>query len=65
MKQIKYNHSNGMVNVFEFDEKQVKSQLEPKIYSINFSEFTGFYLKEISDKFILPEKIYGNNYKCL
>jgi len=63
MKQIKYNHSNGMVNVFEFDEKQVKSKLEPKIYSVVFSEFTGFYLKEVTDKFILPEKIYGNTHR--
>lgn len=63
MKQVKYNHSNGIVNVFEFDEKQVKNKLEPKIYIVSYNKYTGFFLKYSADKFILPKKIYGNTTK--
>lgn len=59
MKTIKFSKSGNTVKVFDYDDEQVTDKLAPAVYSVDKSLF-GFYLNVVSDKFQVPDKIYGN-----
>jgi len=57
---IKYNHNGNTVQIFDFNDDQVKAKIEPAIYSVSFNKFMGYFLTKEGDNFILPKKVYGN-----
>ena len=54
-----YLYQNNDVNVFPQDAINIKTKLEPAIYSVNVS-MAGYYLTRTSDAFTMPEKVYGD-----
>lgn len=62
MKTVKFYKNGTTVRVFDYDNNQVVDKLEPKVYTI-CQDLSGFYLSIVSDKFEVPNKIYGNTPK--
>lgn len=56
-KSKQWVSQNGEYNLGEIPA--VHDLLPVGIYELNINPKTGFYLSKISDKFVLPEKIYG------
>ena len=69
MMQTKFLTDGTSVSVVQLSDETALDYLPPKIYSLQFSKLTGFYLNVIKDHFPLPEKIYGNAHsrvrKCI
>lgn len=62
MKTVKFYKNGTTVRVFDYDDKQVVSKLPPAVYTI-CQDLSGFYLSLVSDKFDVPDKIYGSTPK--
>lgn len=54
-----YLYQNSTINVFPQEAINIKTELEPAIYEVQAS-MAGYYLERISNKFSIPEKIYGD-----
>jgi hypothetical protein len=65
----KFMTGGDTVHVFNMNSETALDVLPPRIYTVKFSQFEGFYLGVTKDKLELPEKIYGNTparvQKCL
>lgn len=61
---VNFIYSGQKVFVEKSPEGLRGIKLKPGIYSIEFSREEGFFLLGISDKYILPEKTYGNQQKA-
>lgn len=59
-KQVKFIKSGTSIRVSAFDPTQVVDTLPTKVYTLNLCEFTGFYLESHSDRFEVPDNIYGS-----
>jgi len=59
MKTVKFYKDGTTVRVFDYDDDQVIDKLPPAIYTI-CQDLSGFYLSLVSEKFDVPEKIYGS-----
>ena len=58
--QTKFMLDGIHVNVVKIDENFIVDTLPPKVYTVRFSDLTGFYLTVATEELELPEKIYGN-----
>lgn len=61
---VNFIKSGDKVFVEKLPEGIRTESLKAKLYSIEFTKDTGFYLLEIADKYTLPEKTYGNYKKA-
>ncbi len=57
--QIKYVVSGSNVYIAKLNENQTFDKLMPMVYSLEYSQTTGYFLSIIKDQLELPEKIYG------
>lgn len=57
--QTKYLINGTNVNIVQFSAETALNHLPPRVYSVQFNKFTGYYLAMIKDKLQTPEKIYG------
>jgi len=57
------------VHIFNMNEETALDMLPPKVYTVQYNQFDGFFLGITKDKLELPVKIYGNTpervEKCL
>lgn len=59
MKTVKFYKDGNTVRIFDYDDQQVTDKLVPAVYSID-QDLSGFYLTFVTDRFTIPEKIYGS-----
>lgn len=59
MMHTKFQFNGTRVSVIRVSDETSLDRLPPKVYSVQFNEFTGFYLSVVKDRLQLPEKIYG------
>ena len=59
MKTVKFYKNGTSVRIFDYDDKQVVDKLPPSVYTI-CQDISGFYLSLVSDRFDVPDKIYGS-----
>lgn len=45
-----------------FEEGQISEQLLPAVYSLNHNPMSGYYLEKQSDRYSIPDRIYGDFY---
>ena len=58
--QVKYMISDSDVHVIRMNEETTLDKLPAQVYTVKYSQLTGFYLGMYKDKLELPDKIYGN-----
>lgn len=58
--KIKFIQNGNTTSVIEFNENQVKDDLNTGVYMLCFSQEQGYYLTYVKDKFELPSKLYGS-----
>ena len=61
--QTKFMIGGNTVDVVKMNEETMLSNLPPRVYTIQFDRFRGFYLEITKDELELPAKIYGNSTK--
>ena len=65
----KFMVDGSSIRVFNMNEDTVLDVLPPRVYTVKFAQFVGFYLEITKDKLELPDKIYGKTpervQKCL
>lgn len=59
MKTVKFYKSGTTVRVFDYDDNQVIDKLPSAIYTV-CQDMGGYFLSFVSDKFDVPNKIYGS-----
>lgn len=62
MKTVKFVNNGTNVNIMDYDDEQVTDKLKPAIYTVCQTMF-GFHLSYVSDRFEVPDKIYGSTPK--
>lgn len=60
MKNTKFIYSNTDVYLQTFDESCVSDRLKSAVYQMKYNKFVGFYLTLVSERFTVPEVIYGS-----
>lgn len=60
MKNTKFIYSNTDVYIQTFDESCVSDRLKPAVYQMKYNKFVGYYLTLVSERFTVPEVIYGS-----
>lgn len=59
MKTVKFYKNGTTIRIFDYDDEQVVDKINPAVYTI-CQDMMGFYLSFVSDKFDVPNKIYGS-----
>jgi hypothetical protein len=57
--QTKFLINGTHVSVVQLSDDTALDYLPPKVYAVQFSQFSGFYLTVVKDRLQIPEKIYG------
>lgn len=57
---VQFVDAETSVHVFEGDKSRISDKLKSGIYTIQFDQFKGFFLKKSTNEFIIPEKIFGD-----
>jgi len=69
MMQTKFLINGTHVSVVQLSDETALDYLPPRVYAVQFSQFSGFYLTVIKDHLQIPEKIYGTAHerveKCI
>ena len=58
--KVSYISNGSDVYVFKMDDKAIADQLEPMVYTLRYTNVTGYYLEITKAKLETPAKIYGN-----
>lgn len=57
---VQFVDAETTVHVFEGDKSRIADKLKTGIYTIEYEQFKGFFLKKSTNDFIIPEKIFGD-----
>lgn len=57
---VKYMIDDSSVHVVRMNDDTTLDKLPARVYTVKYSQLTGFYLGMYKDKLELPDKIYGN-----
>lgn len=60
MLSTKFLLGDSTVNVIKTSDETMVDKLPPKVYTVQYSEFSGFYLSIIKNRMEVPKKIYGS-----
>jgi hypothetical protein len=67
--QTKFLINGTTVSVVQLSDDTALDYLPSKVYSVQFNQFTGYYLSVVKDRLQIPEKIYGTArqrvHKCI
>lgn len=56
---IKFINEGTTVRVIRMNDEQVTEKLKPAIYTVQYSEMSGFFLSVTKDRFDVPTPVYG------
>lgn len=60
MLSTKFLLGDSTVNVIKTSDETMVDKLPPKVYAVQYSEFSGYYLSILKNRMEVPEKIYGS-----
>lgn len=57
---IVYSLDGDEVTPINLEDGQIVNSIPPAVYSLQFRQLGGFYLKRVKNRFSMPEKLYGD-----